>query len=141
MYFRAGSDPRRGCRAERREHRGMTPILSEEQVWGEENKMASLIHKRDLPRLNLLVLRTSCATTEESHDLVRKREARLQWMRERGMTYLGDPIDKRETRPQWRSGARLISFQRHWEQRAEGLTAPEDEEPRPVRPSARSTGE
>lgn len=99
--------------------------------------MDTLLQKRDFPPLNLLILPTRCAaSTEESHDLVEKREARLRWMREQGVTYLGDPLDKRETRPQWQPGTaqvRLVSFQRHREQRANNESQPQENGARTVR--------
>lgn len=75
--------------------------------------MSSLFSKPKPSPLNLLKLPTYCVPTKESSTLAAKREAQLQWMRERGMKYLGDPLKQVEKRPLRRPCAppvRLVSI-------------------------------
>jgi hypothetical protein len=61
--------------------------------------MGSLFTKR--PRqipLNLVTLPAFCVPAGESESLIAKRAAKLQWMQEKGLKYLGDPIKKVEKR-------------------------------------------
>ncbi len=58
--------------------------------------MISLFSKHRAAHLNLLTLPTYVVSPPESRELAAKREAQLRWMRERGMTYLGDPLKRAE---------------------------------------------
>lgn len=55
--------------------------------------MVSLFGKRRTASAQVVTLPTSCIPTIESGNLAAKRDARLKWMRENGMAYLGDPLD------------------------------------------------
>jgi hypothetical protein len=51
---------------------------------------------------DIVSLPASCVTGSEAESLKAKREARLQWMKERGVRYLGGPAvkhDRRSPRP------------------------------------------
>lgn len=72
--------------------------------------MISLFRKQELSPLNLVTLPSYCVSTKDPGNLEAKREAQLQWMREKGMTYLGDPLQHLEKRPQRRPAPmRLVS--------------------------------
>lgn len=58
--------------------------------------MISLFTRHRAAPLNLLTLPTYAISHEESRALAAKRDAQLQWMREKGMTYLGDPLKRAE---------------------------------------------
>lgn len=72
--------------------------------------------------LNLLKLPTYAVAQEESDALAAKREAQLRWMREQGMSYLGDPLQVTKLRAKRRPGAPRIRLVRADER-------PEDREP------------
>jgi len=75
---------------------------------------------KDAP-LNLLKLPTYAVAQNESDALAAKREAQLQWMREKGMGYLGDPLKPAELRAKRRPGTakiRLVSTSETGEDRA-----------------------
>lgn len=67
--------------------------------------MISLFTKHRVARLNMLTLPTYAVSQAESDELAAKREAQLRWMREKGMTYLGDPLARAELRALRESGA------------------------------------
>ena len=77
--------------------------------------MISLFTKQKESPVPLLTLPTNCVPSEESTNLVAKREAQLRWMREKGMKYLGDPLGEAEKRPQRRAAPttmRLVSVRK-----------------------------
>ena len=79
--------------------------------------MISLFTKQKESPVPLLTLPTYCipVPAEASNDLTAKREAQLQWMREKGMKYLGDPLGEAEKRPQRRPALttmRLVSVRK-----------------------------
>jgi hypothetical protein len=77
--------------------------------------MISLFNKAKVSPLNVVTLPSYCVPTSESNDLDAKREAKLQWMRDKGMTYLGDPLKQIEKRPQRRgniASVRLVSVRK-----------------------------
>lgn len=47
--------------------------------------------KKKLPPMNLLTLPAACVPSRESGSLTIKRAAQLEWMRAKGLQYLGDP--------------------------------------------------
>lgn len=53
--------------------------------------MISLSSKPKLLPTEVLILPSYCVPNKDSDHLAEKREAQLKWMREKGMTYLGDP--------------------------------------------------
>lgn len=74
--------------------------------------MISLFPKYKVSPLNMVTLPSYCVSTKQSSNLDAKREAQLRWMREQGMTYLGDPLKQLEKRPQPRlamAPMRLVS--------------------------------
>lgn len=80
--------------------------------------MISLFAKHRAAPLNLLKLPVYAVPNNESSDLDAKREAQLQWMREKGMGYLGDPLKRSELREKRRSTTpkvRLVSVRRDGE--------------------------
>lgn len=70
--------------------------------------MISLFAKQKEAPLNLLSLPTYAVTQAESDVLAAKREAQLQWMREKGMSYLGDPLELTELRAKRRPATRKL---------------------------------
>jgi hypothetical protein len=61
--------------------------------------MSSIFAKKPRPsELNLVTLPAFCVPAGESESLVAKRAAKLQWMHEKGLKYLGDPLKKIERR-------------------------------------------
>ncbi|HEX6997910.1 MAG TPA: hypothetical protein VF322_07175 [Gammaproteobacteria bacterium] len=77
--------------------------------------MLSLFTKQKTWSPDLLTLPSYCVPTEELSSLRDKREAQLQWMRSKGMTYLGDPsrrVEKRPPRPATPT-VRLVSVRSH----------------------------
>lgn len=70
--------------------------------------MISLFAKSKESELNLLKLPSYAVAQQESDALAAKREAQLQWMREKGMSYLGDPMKLAELRAKRRPGTRSI---------------------------------
>jgi hypothetical protein len=90
--------------------------------------MISLFNKAKVSPLNVVTLPSYCVPTTESNDLDAKRDAKLQWMRDNGMTYLGDPLKQIEKRPQ-RSGnvapVRLVSVRKDIEAVAADVLARE----------------
>jgi hypothetical protein len=66
----------------------------------ESKAMGSMFTKKPrLSPLNLVTLPACCVPSGESESLVEKREAKLQWMHEKGLKYLGDPLKRIEKRP------------------------------------------
>ncbi|HEY8520701.1 MAG TPA: hypothetical protein VIN61_11520 [Gammaproteobacteria bacterium] len=77
--------------------------------------MLSLFGRQKTWSSDLLTLPSYCVPTEEVSSLRDKREAQLQWMRAKGMTYLGDParrVEKRPPRPVTPT-VRLVSLRSH----------------------------
>lgn len=74
--------------------------------------MISLFAKPKESPLNLLKLPTYAVSQKESDALAAKREAQLRWMREKGMSYLGDPLELAELREKRRPGERKIRLVR-----------------------------
>jgi hypothetical protein len=75
--------------------------------------MISLTSKPKLSPVHVVTLPSYCVPTEESNDLAVKREAQLQWMRAKGMTYLGDPqkpLEKKAPRQRAVGPMRLVSI-------------------------------
>jgi hypothetical protein len=70
--------------------------------------MISLFTKSKVTELNLLKLPSYAVAQKEAEALASKREAQLQWMRERGMAYLGDPMKLAELRAKRRPGPRSV---------------------------------
>lgn len=67
--------------------------------------MISLFARPNETPLNLLKLPTYAVAQKESDALAAKRAAQLEWMREKGMRYLGDPVERAELRAKLRPGA------------------------------------
>jgi len=82
--------------------------------------MISLFAKPKESPLNLLKLPTYAVAQEESDALAAKREAQLRWMREQGMSYLGDPLKLAELRARRRPGAPSIRLVRADERLGDG---------------------
>jgi hypothetical protein len=53
--------------------------------------MSSLFHRKGKYDCELVKLPKSCTPNQDGDQLRTKREARLRWMRERGIRYLGNP--------------------------------------------------
>jgi hypothetical protein len=80
--------------------------------------MISLFTKHRDASLNLVTLPTYAFSHEEADELAAKREAQLRWMREKGMTYLGDPLQRAELRAMRKPPTprmRLVSVRRDYE--------------------------
>jgi len=77
--------------------------------------MISLFSKHRAAPLNLLTLPTYAVSPPEARELAAKREAQLRWMREKGMTYLGDPLQRAEPRALRKpdSKARVVALEKH----------------------------
>lgn len=75
--------------------------------------MISLFARHRADPLNLVTLPTFAVSHEESGALAAKREEQLRWMRERGMTYLGDPLKRAELRALRKAGAEARLLQAH----------------------------
>lgn len=54
----------------------------------------SLLFTRKISTVDLVKLPSYCKPTKELESLAAKRDAQLQWMRQQGMRYLGDPMLK-----------------------------------------------
>jgi hypothetical protein len=54
--------------------------------------MSSLFHRKGSFDCELVKLPASCAPNDQAEILRAKREAKLQWMREHGVRYLGNPM-------------------------------------------------
>jgi hypothetical protein len=54
--------------------------------------MSSLFHRKGTYECELVKLPAFCAPNDEAKNLLAKREARLIWMREQGVRYLGNPM-------------------------------------------------
>lgn len=66
----------------------------------ESKAMGSIFNKKPrLSPLNLVTLPAFCVPAGESESLVAKRAAKLEWMHEKGLKYLGDPLKKLDKRP------------------------------------------
>lgn len=61
--------------------------------------MISPFAKQKVRPLDIVTLPSYCVPAEESNDLAAKREAQLEWMRQKGLAYLGDPLQQIERRP------------------------------------------
>jgi hypothetical protein len=68
--------------------------------------MISLFPKRQSASADVVTLPVCCVPNETTRDLDAKRAAQLQWMRDNGMHYLGEPVHL-EARPQRRTGTSL----------------------------------
>ncbi|HEX6993715.1 MAG TPA: hypothetical protein VF339_06160 [Gammaproteobacteria bacterium] len=75
--------------------------------------MISLFARPKETPLNLLKLPTYAVAQNESDTLAAKREAQLKWMRENGMSYLGDPLKIAELRAKRRPELRTIRLVEH----------------------------
>ena len=53
--------------------------------------MSSLFHRKGTYDCELVKLPKCCRPNQEGENLRAKREARLSWMRERGIRYIGNP--------------------------------------------------
>lgn len=77
--------------------------------------MISLFHRTRTAPPSVVTLPTHAVTQREADDLAMKREAQLQWMREKGLPYLGDPLELAELRARRRPSPpqlRLVETQR-----------------------------
>ncbi|MBN1237604.1 MAG: hypothetical protein JXB36_03835 [Gammaproteobacteria bacterium] len=76
--------------------------------------MISLSTRPDVPP-TVVTLPSYCMPTRESDALVAKREAQLQWMRENGLHYLGDPqrLVRHEPQPRRRRSVSPVRLVRH----------------------------
>jgi|GEM_PF-5857137 len=74
--------------------------------------MISLFARPKETPLNLLKLPTYVVAQNESDTLAAKREAQLKWVREKGMSYLGDPLERAELRAKRRTGLRVVRLVR-----------------------------
>ena len=54
--------------------------------------MISLFFRKRISDTDLVKLPATCVPSSEPDTLRAKREARLKWMRERGVRYLGNPM-------------------------------------------------
>jgi hypothetical protein len=54
--------------------------------------MSSLFKRKRTFAADLLTLPAYCVPVDEPDTLASKREAQLQWMREKGVNYLGSPM-------------------------------------------------
>ncbi len=75
--------------------------------------MISLFARPKESALNLVKLPTYVVAQNESDTLAAKREAQLKWMREKGMSYLGDPLKLAELRTKRRPGIRTLRLVRN----------------------------
>jgi hypothetical protein len=68
-----------------------------------EKKMSSLFARKPNPSPEMLTLPAFVVPAEESAKLSSKREAQLEWMRERGVEYiLGSPVKRHAPTPEKR---------------------------------------
>ena len=65
--------------------------------------MSSLFARKPKPTPEMLTLPAFCVPTDVSAKLDSKREAQLEWMRERGVEYiLGSPVKRHAPTPEKR---------------------------------------
>jgi len=68
-----------------------------------EKKMSSLFARKPKPTPEMLTLPAFCVPADVSAKLNSKREAQLEWMRERGVEYiLGSPVKRHAPTPEKR---------------------------------------
>lgn len=75
--------------------------------------MSSLFHRKGTYACELVKLPKFCRPSQEGDNLRAKREARLSWMRERGIRYIGNPARSPDRRaPSTRAGRPRTAIER-----------------------------
>lgn len=74
--------------------------------------MISPFVKQKMRPLDIVSLPSYCVPAKESNDLAAKREAQLEWMRQKGLAYLGDPLQQSDKKPLRRSAGTTMRLVR-----------------------------
>ncbi len=74
--------------------------------------MISLFGRSPVPDARVLRIPHYCVPCEEAESLRPKRELQLEWMREKGVRYLGNPADRVPRKDAAAPSARVVSIRR-----------------------------